>query len=230
LPTTPALRREQIELQVTLITPLLHIKGYAAPETKAAAERARVLIEQAEAQGEAPEDPLLLFSTLYGLWSANYVAFNSDVMRDLAAHFLGLAKKRGTTFPLVAAHRIMGSSLASAGLFAAARTHYDQGLALYNRDEHRQQAMRFGVDLAVSILSHRSRALWFLGYPEIALTDAERALREAREIGHAGTLMYALRFASSTHVYCGEYSAATALIDEVLALASKKRAMQWESF
>ena len=100
LPATPALRREQIKLQVTLITPLLHIKGYAAPETKAAAERARVLIEQAEAQGEAPEDPLLLFSTLYGLWSANYVAFNNDVMRDLAAHFLGLAQKRGTTFPL----------------------------------------------------------------------------------------------------------------------------------
>ena len=100
---------------------------------------------------------------------------------------------------------------------------------MYNRDEHRQQAMRFGVDLAVSILSHRSRALWFLGYPEIALADAERALHEAREIGHAGTLMYALQFASSTHVYCGEYRAATALIGEVLALASKKRAMQWES-
>src|SRR5262249_27681063 len=33
LPTTAALRREEIKLQVALITPLLHIKGYAAPET-----------------------------------------------------------------------------------------------------------------------------------------------------------------------------------------------------
>src|SRR5262249_32177658 len=48
LPSTPALRREQIKLQVALITPLIHIKGHAAPETKAAAERARLLIEQAE--------------------------------------------------------------------------------------------------------------------------------------------------------------------------------------
>ena len=40
LPTTPALRREQIKLQVALITPLIHVKGYAAPETKAAVERA----------------------------------------------------------------------------------------------------------------------------------------------------------------------------------------------
>src|SRR6516164_2334629 len=55
LPATPALRREQIKLQAALITPLMHVKGYAAPETKAAAERARVLIEQAEALGEPPD-------------------------------------------------------------------------------------------------------------------------------------------------------------------------------
>ena len=71
-PATPALRREQIKLQVALITPLIHVKGYAAPETKAAAERARSLIEQAEALGEPPEDPLLLFSVLYGFWVANW--------------------------------------------------------------------------------------------------------------------------------------------------------------
>ncbi len=38
LPATPALRREQIKLQVALINPLGHVKGFAAPETKAAAE------------------------------------------------------------------------------------------------------------------------------------------------------------------------------------------------
>ena len=83
LPATAALRREEIKLQVALITPLLHIKGYAAPETKAAVERARLLIEQAEALGEPPEDPLLLFSVLYGFWTTNYVAFNGDVCVSL---------------------------------------------------------------------------------------------------------------------------------------------------
>src|SRR6202035_2588886 len=52
LPGTPALRRERIKLQVALITPLIHVRGYGAAETKAAAERARLLIEQAEAFGE----------------------------------------------------------------------------------------------------------------------------------------------------------------------------------
>ena len=108
LPGTPALRREQIKLQVALITPLIHVKGYAAAETKAAAEQARLLIEQAEALGEPPEDPLLLFSVLYAFWVANYVAFNGDVMRDLAAQFLALAEKQGATVPLMIGHRAHG--------------------------------------------------------------------------------------------------------------------------
>jgi len=94
-------RREQINFQVALITPLIHVKGYAAPETKAAAERAHVLIEQAEGFEERPEDPLLLFSVLYGFWAANYVAFNGDAVRELAEQFRALAEKQGTTAPLL---------------------------------------------------------------------------------------------------------------------------------
>ena len=115
LPATPALRRDQIKLQVALITPLIHVKGYVAPETKAAVERARLLIEQAEALGEPLDDPLLLFSVLFGFWVASYVAFNGDVVRELAAQFLALAERQGATAPLMIGHRMMGVSLADYG-------------------------------------------------------------------------------------------------------------------
>jgi class 3 adenylate cyclase len=82
LSPTPALRRREIKLQVALLTPLAMVKGYAAPETKTAAERARLLIEQAEALGEPPEDPMLLFQVLYIIWTASFAAFNGDVMHS----------------------------------------------------------------------------------------------------------------------------------------------------
>ena len=69
LPPTPALRREEITLQVALITPLIHVKGYAAPETNAAVERARLLIEQAEVLGEPPEDSLAVLGPRWVLVS-----------------------------------------------------------------------------------------------------------------------------------------------------------------
>jgi hypothetical protein len=130
LPGTPALRREEIKLQVALITPLIHVKGYAAPETEAAAERARWLIEQAESLGEPSEDPLLLFSVLYTFWAVNYLAFNGDAMRELAAQFLTLAEKQGATGPLMTGHRLMGNSLFLTGDLAEGRAHFDLALAL----------------------------------------------------------------------------------------------------
>jgi class 3 adenylate cyclase/predicted ATPase len=230
LPATSALRREEIKLQVALITPLLHVKGYAAPETKAAAERARLLIEQAEALGEPPEDPLLLFAVLYGFWVANFTAFNGDVCRDRAAQFLALAKKQGTTVPLLIAHRLMGTSLLCTGGIAAGRAHLDQAIELYDPAEHRPLATRFGHDPGMATLCIRSLALWFLGYPEAAFADTARALKDAREIGQAATLMYALAWTSFTPSFCGNYAAANAQTDEVVALADEKGALLWKAF
>jgi predicted ATPase/class 3 adenylate cyclase len=229
LPASPALRREQIKLQVALITPLIHVKGYAAPETKAAAERARLLIEQAEAIGESPEDPLLLFSVLYGFWVANFVAFNGDMMRELAAQFLTLAEKQGATAPRMIGHRLMGTSFLETGDIAQGRAHYDQALALYDPAEHRSLATRFGQDVRVAILSYRSRALWVLGYPEAALEDTEHALKDARAIGQAATLMYALTNLSLTLIQCGNYATVTAQLEEGVALADEKGASIWKA-
>jgi predicted ATPase len=94
LPATSKLRREEIELQVAIITPLIHVRGYAALETRAAIKRARLLIEQAEAAGEGPDDPLLLFSMLFGWWAANASAFKADICLGLALEFLSLAEKQ----------------------------------------------------------------------------------------------------------------------------------------
>ena len=229
LPTTPTLRREQIKLQVDLITPLMHVKGYAAPETKAAAERARLLIEQAEALGEPPEDPLLLFSVLYGFWVANFNAFNGDVVRELAAQFLAVAEKQKALVPLMIGHRLMGISLMLTGDIAQGRAHSDHALALFDPAEHRLLAMRFGHDAGVAILCYRSLALWILGYPEAALADSDQALRDAREIAQAATLMYALFHTSFTHFHCRDYAAAHAKVDELFALADEKGSLFWKT-
>jgi class 3 adenylate cyclase/predicted ATPase len=230
LPATPALRREQIKLQVALITPLVHVKGYAAPETKAAAEQARLLIEQADALGEPPEDPLLLFSVLYGFWVANYVAFNGGVLRELAAQFLALAEKQRATVPVMIGHRLMGMSSIHTGDVAGGRAHLDRAIAFYDPAEHRSLATRFGQDVRMAVLSFRSLALWLLGYPHTALADSDHALKDAREIGQAATLMYALVVTSMNFIHCGNYATATTQLDEVSVLADQKGILFWKAF
>jgi class 3 adenylate cyclase len=216
LPGTPVVRREQIKLQVALVNALMHVKGYAAPELKAAVEQARQFIERAEALGEPHEDPLLLFSVLYGAWAASFVAFNGDVARDLASQFMALAEKQGQTVPVMIGHRLMGNSLTLTGDIAKGRAHYNHAFALYDPATHRALATRFGQDVRVSILAYRALAQWMLGYPEAALADVDHVLEDASDSGHAVPLMYAQFHTSLTNVLCAKYGAANAQSSEVV--------------
>jgi predicted ATPase len=229
LPTTPALRREQIKFQIGLSNALMHTKGYAASETRTSLDQSRALIERAEAMGEPPEDPLLLFSILYGFWVANVVAFNRVAMRELAAQFLALAERQGAAIPLLIGHDIMGYSLMMLGDFVGARKHADDAIARYDPAQYRPLATRFSQDPVVTTLSYRSSVLWFLGYPKAALMDADQALNNAHAIGHAATSMVALSYASVARRYCGDYATANTLIDELAALADEKNLSYWKS-
>ena len=230
LPSTTNLRREQIKFQVGLTTALMHTKGYASPDTKASLEQARVLIERVEALGEPPEDSLLLFSVLYGFWAANFVAFNGDAICELAAQFLALAEKQRAPAPLMIGHRLMGTGLMFTGNIVQSRIHYDQAIARYDPVEHRPLATRFSQDVGVTILSFRSLAHWLLGYPDAARRDMEEALKNAGDVGQAGTLMYALTNAALTHIHCRDFATAHTLADKLAALAVEKGALYWKGY
>jgi predicted ATPase len=229
LPASPVQRREEIRCQVALANALMHTKGYAAPETRAALDQARALIENANALGEPPEDPLLLFSNLYGFWVSNYVAFDGDVIRALARKFLVLAEERGASVPLMIAHRIMGCSLASTGDLVEARVHFDCAVALYDPAAHRPLAARFGQDNRVTSLAYGSVVVWLLGYPDAAYAYAESAVKNARELGQAAALMYSLFHTSLTTIFSGRYEAANARLDELVGLAEEKNAAFWRA-
>jgi class 3 adenylate cyclase/tetratricopeptide (TPR) repeat protein len=230
LPPSPIVRRDQIKLQSALITPLIHVKGYVAPETKAAAEQAKLLIEQAEARGETPEDPLMWYLVLYGFAAGYFVGFNGDVLRKLAEELITRAEKQGATAPMMVGHRMMGHALLLTGEIAAAQVHYSQGLALYDPVKHRPFATRFGQDISVANTGFRSLARWLLGYPEKALADADRALEDAQQIGQAATLMFALNYTAKTKIHCGHFVAANSLLEQVIALADQKGAPYWKGF
>ena len=75
-----------------------------------------------------------------------------------------------------------------------------------------------------------SWASWFRGYPDAALAATDRALKDAREIGHVATLLYALVHGSMVHNYCGDCSKAYAEAEEDVALAGEKSSPFWAAF
>jgi predicted ATPase len=127
-------------------------------------------------------------------------------------------------------HRLVGLCLMDTGDIVEGLAHLDHALALYDPAQHRHLAVRFGHDARAAVLSLQSLALCVLGFRDAGLAATERALKEAREIGQAATLMYALNTASIAHVMCGNYADANAIIDEHMALADQTGSSFWAAW
>jgi class 3 adenylate cyclase/predicted ATPase len=233
LPASSTHRREKIKLQIALMPPLMHTKGATSPEAKSAIERARSLIEEAEASGEPPGDPLLLFTALNALWLSHHIASAHDVARGLAEQMLALAEKQRSNAPLLLAHCNIGICFLFTGDPAKAVELFDRALALYNPAEDRLFTRRSVQDSRLSALTYRSLALWCLGNPANALIGAERALKDAREVGYAAPLMFVLSISWWIFLNCEDHSRAkaraSAALDEAARLAEEKSASYWRA-
>jgi predicted ATPase len=194
-------------------------------------ERTRLLIEEAEAHGDALEDPLLLFSLLNSLWTASIVTFNGDEACGLAAEFLARAESQKAEAAVLDGYRIVGTSLLMTGDIAKGRAHFDRGITLCDPIDHNPLVTtNIGADAKVVMLGFRAIALWVLGYPKAALADAEHALGGAPAITPVGTLMHTLSWTILIRVLCGDYETANWLIDELVALADEKGTPFWKAW
>jgi predicted ATPase len=122
----------------------------------------------------------------------------------------------------------MGVSLMLTGDAAKARAHFDRAVALCDHAE-RPLVTGTGKDFWVYVLTDRSRTLWTLGYPEAALADAQRAVKDGRDLGRGASLAYAVAFTSIVFMLCGQYTVANAQLDESIAWAHEKGVLFWEA-
>jgi predicted ATPase len=121
------------------------------------------------------------------------------------------------------------NALTLTGDLMQGKEHYDRALAIYDPAEHGPLTTRSGRDVGVALLASRSSCLWQLGYPEASCNDGERAVKNARERGQATTSIFALHAAGYNHFLCGNYTAAKAQLDELIALADERAAPYWKA-
>jgi predicted ATPase len=72
-------------------------------------------------------------------------------------------------------------------------------------------------------------ALSLLGYPKQSFSDAQRALRTARELNQAAALMNTLTNTSFSYIFCREYGTAAKQLDELVALSDEKGSWYWKA-
>jgi predicted ATPase len=215
LPDTPEHTQQELILQTALGQALMVIKGQAAPDVEQAYTRARELCRQV---GETPQ----LVPVLWGLWYFYLVRGEFQTARELGEQLLTLTRNAQDPALRMVAHRALGNTLFWLGEFAPARAHLEQGIALYNPQQHGSLAFVYGQDLAVTCRAWAALTLWLLGYPDQALESIHGALSLARELAHPLSLAYALDWAAMLHRFRREADAAQEHTAAAITLSTER--------
>jgi predicted ATPase/class 3 adenylate cyclase len=212
LPETADRAQQELTLNTALGAALMITRGYAAPEVAQAYARARELCQQL---GQTAQ----LFPVLHGLWRLYVNRAELHTARRLGEQLLTAATHGQDLVLLLQAHRALGPTLTFRGELALARTHLEEGIALYDRQHHRFHTALYGQDPGVVCYTYVALALWLLGYPEQAWQRLDETLRLAQELAHPFSLAYALSHAAIIHLLRREARATYRRAEAVIALS-----------
>ena len=195
LPQTRECVQQEIAFHLSLGAPLLATKGNGDPEVEANYLHARALCEQI---GETEQ----LFPILGGLITVHCLRAELTRAYTLGEQCLSLAQQKNDPALLLEGSMLLGSILLWRGDLRLARTYLEQGLTLYDRQQHHAHAFVYGQDPGVVCHANTSYTLWLLGYPDQAFKKCRQAYALAQEVSHPYSLGYALDWTAMLHQLC----------------------------
>jgi predicted ATPase len=180
LPDDALRQKQELELQIALGRALQATTGQASPAMGETYARARQLCEQLDRPPQLV--PVLIGQCVYHLNRAEF-----DLARQHAAALLQLGESLNDARLRLLGHRFSAQPEFCLGEFFAARSHLEQGLALFDPADRPFYAALTLQDARVMVLSWTS-VLFPLGYLDQAQAKSNEALAEARRLGQPFSL------------------------------------------
>src|SRR5262249_42018371 len=120
-----------------------------------------------------------------------------------------------------------GTTLFWMGTVAAAHTHFAQGIALYDPQQHRASTLLYGEDAGVVCHSLAAWTLLYLGYPDQGLARSQEVVTLARQIAHPFSLAFALALPAMFHAFRREVRVTQERAEAALNLAKEQGFPYW---
>lgn len=223
LPDTAERTRQELTLLMVLGPVLIATKGYSASEVKGTFTQAKALCDQMN-------DSSNLFPVLRGLWNSYLCGAEMLNAREYGQQLLDLAQSNNDASRLIEAHRVLATAAFFIGDFLTARAQAEQGIALYDPEQHDSLAFVYGANPSVVCTLYLALSLWMLGYPEQAQTKMDHAIASVQELTHGHSEAFALSYQSFHYQYRREVQAVLKWSESAIAVASKHGSRQWLSW
>ena len=190
--------------------------GPGSPNVEQVYTRARELCQQ---EGE----PRQLFPVLWGLWRLSNYREELQRAGELGKQLLTLAHQVQDRALLLEAHHALWPTLFYLGELAAARGHLEQGIGLYNPQQHRSHAFMYGGhDPGLCCHAYTAWTLWALGYPDQALKSSDKVLTLDQELGYPASLTSAFGANIILHQLLRDRPAVKQTAESLMALATEQ--------
>jgi class 3 adenylate cyclase/DNA-binding winged helix-turn-helix (wHTH) protein/predicted ATPase len=220
LPETSGRLQQELRLHLALGSPLMIIKGQAAPEVEQLYSRALELSRHLE-------DHTHHFAALKGLIRFHNSAGRFRTACAVAEQGLALAQRVHDPALRWEAHLELGATLFYLGELVSARLHLEQGLALYAPEQSHFHVFSSGTHPQPFGLSSAAWTLWLLGYPDRALTRSQEALALAQQLSYPYSVARALYYAASLHQCRREAPCVQQGAEALMALSHEHGFRRW---
>ena len=214
--------RCEMQLEAALGLALFHTKGPVG-ETVAAWTRALAIADRLK----ITEYQL---RALWGLWSCRMTSTEYRDALAFAQRFRRLAARQSDPADQLVADRMIGTVLRYLGDLTNARRHIERMLSGYVDGLHHSHSIRFVWDQRVAGEMILALILWLQGFPDQAMSTAQRTIENARARDHTISLCYALSTAACpVALWVGDLAAAERYVSMLLDHSAKLAMAVWHA-
>jgi predicted ATPase len=210
----------ELQLQQSLANASIAAKGFNAPQTIVAFNRALDLCKEL---GSGPQ----MFAVLNGLVGAHLMGGEIPKARALAQDLLALAMERNDQTALLMGHRVLGMSLYMLGELAQAKRELREAIALYDPEQHSQLALIFSHDFKATAQVYLGVVMALCGDIDEGVRHSLDALAYAQELRHPHSICYVLCFLAGTYLCAGNPQAAFPVADRAIMQSNEQGFPQW---
>ena len=212
VPESTQRHETELEIQLSLGLCNVAVKGYSADETRLAFERARVLCGLLN---DSKRD----MQAVFGLWGHYWMRAKHDRALKLAETLLVTSEQVHDPVATIVGHRSLGSTLFTRGQFGKAQEHLEKAIRMAEQAGVEKLNATYAVDPRIAAQLMLGWDLWFLGYPDRALDNVQKALSLALQQGDPYSVVFSQYVASAILLLRGDIQASLGYAEQSLALS-----------
>jgi class 3 adenylate cyclase/predicted ATPase len=190
----------ELAMQRLLGTALMATRGYGAPETAAAYDRARQLCAIVKDDS--------IYPVLFGVWVSALTRALHPSALEIALEMQTLVEPTSDPYAKYSSQMMMAISHLHMGHLLDAQDHFDavsEEFDSLNVKDSGAKALLYGLDVPAAGFAYGAWCAWLLGYPDLALDRRLKALNSLEISRHSYSQSRALYWCAVVNQLCGDW-------------------------